>query len=207
MKTMNRLSLFALVILIALTGCTSKREKTIENIKLGIKSETTTSAKYAAYGQKALDEGHVTIARLFKAASKAEAIHAANHASVLKTFKAEMDDFIPKYDVKSTAENLQEAINGEKYEVNTMYPLFLEDAKSKKIKKATIESLTWALASEKKHLALFTKALDALNAKTELQMPFNYLVCPVCGDTYDKASAPKACESCGADRELFLDIK
>ena len=118
--------------MIGFTGCTTKREKTIQNIKLGIKTETNASVKYAAFGQKAWVEGLDTIAKLFEAASKAEAIHASNHAIVLKSFRAEMDDFTPQFYVKSTAENLQETIDGESYEVNTMYPMFLLDAKSKK---------------------------------------------------------------------------
>jgi len=203
----NIILFFSLACLIAFTGCTSKREKTIQNIKQGIETETTASVKYAAFAQKARVEGLDTIAGLFEAASKAEAIHASNHAAVLETFKAEMDEFVPKFDVKSTVENLQEAIHGETYEVNSMYPVFLTDAKSKKIKKATIESLTWALETEKKHVAMFTKALEALKAKTAYNLPFEYLICPVCGNTFDKAIAPETCELCGADNALFISVK
>lgn len=198
---------FTLVYLIAFAGCTSKREKTIQNIKQGIETETTASVKYAAFGQKAWVEGLDTIAKLFEAASKAEAIHASNHAAVLKTFHTEMEEFTPNFNVKSTAENLQESIDGETYEVNTMYPMFLSDAKSKRIKKATIQSLTWALETEKKHVAMFKKALEALKTNTEYNLPFEYNICPVCGNTFDVAMLHDTCELCGASKDLFLDIK
>ncbi|MDP4278233.1 MAG: ferritin family protein [Bacteroidota bacterium] len=202
----NSLIIF-LVCLLAATGCTSKREKTIQNIKLGIKTETTSSAKYAAYAQKAIEEGHDTIANLFKAASKAESIHASNHTAVLDSFKRTMDPFTPKFDVKTTAENLNDAIVGETYEVNVMYPMFIEDATSKNLKKAIITSLTWAIATEKKHVALFGKAKNALMTHTEGLLPYEYVVCPVCGNTLDKGTAPSECDICKTFKELFVDIK
>lgn len=208
MKTTKSSLSLALVCILSLSACTmSKTEKTIENVKLGIENETTASVKYAAYAQKAWVEGLDTIAKLFQAASKAEAIHASNHAAVLKTLRAEMSEFVPQFSVKSTQENLEDAIYKEKDEVENMYPQFLLDAKSKKIKKATIESLEWSLATEKKHVDLFVKALDALKNKTEYKLPFEYSVCPVCGNTFDNTSIPDTCDLCGGSKILFLTIK
>lgn len=208
MRTIRSILFFAMIFLIAFSGCTTKRGRTIANIKLGIETETAASVKYAAYAQKAWVEGYDTIARLFEAASKAEAIHASNHEAVLKTFVEEMDPFTPEVNVGTTLENLKETIDGETYEVNTMYPMFLKDAKSSKsIKQPTIEILTWALETEKKHLAMFTKALESLNAKTEFSMPYEYMICPVCGNTFDKAHKPDTCDLCGGGKEFFLEIK
>jgi Rubrerythrin len=201
------ITFLALACLILFAGCETKRGKTVQNIKLGIKTETTASVKYAAFGQKARVEGLDTIAKLFEAASKAEAIHASNHADVLKSFMTEMDEFKPEFKVASTVENLKQTIDGETYEVNEMYPMFLQDAKSKKIKKATIESLTWALETEKKHVAMFKAALEALNSGLKYNLPFEYMVCPVCGNTYDKVTAPETCELCGSSKNLFIDMK
>lgn len=209
MKTRKIIQSLALVCLVGLISCTTqtKKGKTIQNIKLGIETETTASLKYAAYSQKAWVEGLDTIAKLFAAASKSEAIHASNHASVLKTFKADMYDFVPKFSVRTTAENLQDAITDENYEVTNMYPMFLKDAKSKRIKKATIESLTWALETEKKHTAMFKKALEALNNNSEFNLAFEYKICPVCGNTFDISSVPETCELCGNSQLLFLDVR
>jgi len=57
--------------------------KTIENLKAAFKGESTASAKYAAFAEKAKAEGYTQIAIMFTATSKAEAVHAANHKSVL----------------------------------------------------------------------------------------------------------------------------
>jgi Rubrerythrin. len=68
---MKKFLFFAAMGIIALAGCTGpKPVKTIENLKAGIKGETTASAKYAAFAQKAKEEGNDTIAKLFEVASK-----------------------------------------------------------------------------------------------------------------------------------------
>ena len=198
------LLLFATMGLMALASCTgTKPVKTIENLKAGIKGETTASAKYAAFAQKAKSEGNDAIAKLFEAASKAESIHAANHSKALAGLGEKMDPFTPVFEVKSTAENLQNAIDGETYEVNTMYPQFLADAKAEKVANA-VKSFTWAWETEKKHEQFYTNALQALKTNTQNTLPLGYAVCPVCGNTYDKAKMDKNCAFCQTSQEKFI---
>ncbi len=201
---MKNIFLFAFIGLIAFTGCQQiKPTKTIENLKAGFKGETTASAKYAAFAKKATEEGSANIAKLFLAASKAESIHAANHKKVLDVLGEKVEDFKPEFEVKSTAENLQAAIEGETYESTTMYPQFLADAKAEKVEKA-VKSFTWAFDSEKKHQQFYTNALQALTAKAESTLPSEYAVCPVCGNTYDKAKLDEKCAFCQTSKEKFL---
>jgi len=203
---MKNIFLFAFIGLIAFTGCQqAKPAKTIENLKAGIKGETTASAKYAAFAQKATEEGNANIAKLFLAASKAESIHAANHRKVLEGLGEKMEDFTPEFEVKTTAENLQAAIEGETYESTTMYPQFLVDAKAEKVEKAT-KSFTWAFDTEKKHQQFYTKALEALNANTQNTISMEYAVCPVCGNTYDKATVEEKCAFCQTGKDKFFLI-
>ena len=198
------LLLFATMGLMALASCTgTKPVKTIENLKAGIKGETTASAKYAAFAQKAKSEGNDAIAKLFEAASKAESVHAANHSKALAGLGEKMDPFTPVFEVKSTAENLQNAIDGETYEVNTMYPQFLADAKAEKVANA-VKSFTWAWETEKKHEQFYTNALQALKTNTQNTLPLGYAVCPVCGNTYDKAKMDKNCAFCQTSQEKFI---
>jgi len=203
---MKNVLFFGLAIIIALTACNQpKPVKTIENLKAGIKGETTASAKYAAFAQKAREEGYDTIAKLFDAASKAEEIHAANHKKVLVELGDSMELFKPEFEVKTTAENLQAAIDGETYEATSMYPQFLADAKAEKVEKAE-KSFTWAFDTEKKHAEFYKKALEALNAQAENKLPFEYAVCPVCGNTYDKAAMDEKCAFCQTPKEKFIII-
>jgi rubrerythrin len=203
---MKNLLFFALAGLIAFSGCNqAKPLKTIENLKSGITGETTASAKYAAFAQKAREEGYDTIAKLFDAASKAESIHASNHAKVLTELGEKMDAFTPAFEVKTTAENLQAAAEGENYEITTMYPQFLADANAEKVEKA-VKSFTWASDTEKKHHAFYVKALEAVNANAENTLSFEYAVCPVCGNTYEKATMDEKCAFCMTDSEQFIII-
>ena len=203
---MRNILLFSFVCLIAFAGCNQpKPVKTVENLKAGIKGETTASAKYAAFAVKAREEGNDTIAKLFDAASKAESIHAANHRKVLEGLGEKMEDFKPEFEVKTTAENLLAAIEGETYEAKTMYPQFLSDAKAEKVEKAT-KSFTWAFDTEKKHASFYQKALDALKANAENKLAFQYAVCPVCGNTYEKAVLDKKCAFCQTGEEKFIII-
>jgi len=195
----------ALGAMFAFVSCNQKPVKTIEDLKAGIKGETTASAKYAAFAQKAREEGNDTIAKLFDAASKAESIHAANHTKVLEKLGEKMEPFTPQYEVKTTAENLQAAIDGENYENTTMYPGFIKDAEKEKVADA-VKSFTWANDTEKKHEAFYRKALAALQAGNESTLPFTYYVCPVCGNTYDEATVEENCAFCQTPRDKFVKI-
>ncbi|HLO60678.1 MAG TPA: ferritin family protein [Bacteroidales bacterium] len=203
---MKKVLIYAFIGLIAFQGCKqAKPAKTIEDLKAGIKGETTASAKYAAFAQKAMEEGLDTIAKLFEAASKSESIHASNHTKALEALGEKMEAFTPEFELKTTAENLQAAIDGESYEVSTMYPKFLEDAKLEKVEKAD-KSFTWAVDTEKKHQEFYKQALAALNANSEKTLSVEYVVCPVCGNTYPKATADAKCAFCQTSQDKFLNI-
>jgi rubrerythrin len=207
MKTVKLILGVAILGLIALAGCSQQKPvKTIKNLKDAIVGETTASAKYKAFADKAREEGNDTIAILFDAASKAEAIHADNHTKVLTELGETMEAFTPQFEVKTTAENLKAAIDGESYEAATMYPQFLADAKAEKVEKAT-KSFTWALDTEMKHKDFYSNALSALNSGSETNLPVGYAVCPVCGNTYDMAIVDAKCAFCQTDKEKFINFK
>jgi len=201
---------FAIITLIAsvifgstlFAGNQNLPENTVQNIKDAIVGETTASAKYAAFGKQAEKEGYSKIALLFKAASKAESIHANNHRSVLSQLGVKMDDFTPEYDVKSTKENLQAAVDGESYEVATMYPDFIKAAQAENVNLAMI-SFNYAYQTEKKHKAMYQNALAQLNAGNTDSLSDLYMVCTTCGNTYD-GEAPARCGISMTPKERFL---
>jgi rubrerythrin len=180
-------------------------EATIKNLKAAITGETTASAKYAAYAKKAKDEGYSKIALLFEAASKSENIHAGNHRAALEQLGVKMDKVTPKFEVKSTKENLQDAINGESYEVSTMYPDFIKTADKNKVNIALL-SFNYAYQTEKKHKALYQNALEKLNAGKQEVLSSKYMVCSTCGNTYD-GEAPSRCGISMTPRDRFLTIE
>ena len=178
---------------------------TINNLKDALTGETTASAKYLAYSKKAKEEGYNKIALLFEAASKAEGIHANNHRAVLEQLNVKVDKIEPKFEVKSTKENLEDAIKGESYEVASMYPGFIKTAQDGNVNLALI-SFNYAYQTEKKHKAMYQNALEKLNNNKENTLSSLYMVCTTCGNTYD-GEAPQRCGISMTPRERFLTIQ
>ncbi len=175
-----------------------------ENMKTAFEGETTASAKYLAYSKKAEDEGYHEIALLFKAASTSEKIHANNHKAVLLEGNQEVPSITPEFTVKSTKENLKDAIAGETYEITTMYPEFIKNA-SKASNQFSLMSLNYAYKTEQKHKPLYEKALTALESNTVKSLPTVFFVCPTCGNTYD-TTAPNRCGISMTSSEKFIKI-
>jgi rubrerythrin len=194
MKTFERLFLILLAVVL-MTSCTTKPVKTIENLKAGYNGESTASAKYAAFAEKAEAEGLDTIAVMFKATSKSEAIHAANHRN----------PEIGAFNVLSTSENLADAIKGESYEIETMYPEFIAAAESEK-SAAAVKSFKWAFDTEKKHQAFYNVALASLNVGGEKNLAAKWFVCPVCGNTYDMGTVAASCAFCMTSKDKFIEF-
>ena len=144
--------------------------KTIANMLGAYEYETIASARYAAFSKKAMEEGFHEIAILFKAAAKAENVHAGNHLAVLTSMGISVHPVITEVTVKPTGENLKSAIGGEAYIVDKMYPLFLKDARAAGNQSALI-SLSYAYKTEKKHKIYYENALAALNGNTMKNLP------------------------------------
>jgi len=202
---MKKTILLPILSLFIVISCNIRQVKTIENLKTGVKNETTSSLEYAAFSEKAKAEGHNEIAKLFEAISKSERVHATNHRKVLRNLGVKVEDFKPVFDVKTTIDNLEAAIDGETYETKTMYPLFLKEARAEKNDRAN-KSFSWAFESELKHLVLFEKAVSALENKTEKTLSSQYAVCPICGNTYEQTDLEDKCAYCGTPKEKFTKI-
>jgi len=183
---------------------TDPQQLTIKNMQAAYKGETTAHFKYAAYSKKAEDEGHPEIALLFKAASGAEKIHANNHKVVLLRMGETIPEITPEFTVNSTSENLKEAIEGESYEFNTMYPEFIKNANAAGNYMAQI-SLTYAYKVEQKHRDFYIDALAQLEAGTDNTLAKIYYLCPTCGNTY-ATTAPSRCEISMTDSKLFIQV-
>ena len=204
MKTFLR---FLLLILLAgtLAHCNiSKPKKTIEDLRTAFNNESTSSEKYAKFAQKATSEGFDTISKLFEAASKSENIHAVNHGKVLEKYgKNNGPADIGTYEVKTTAENIQDAIKSETYELQTMYPAFIKDAENEKTPEAA-QSFTWAWDAEKKHLNYYRMAIASITKENGTGLPYTWYVCPLCGNTYNLNDIKANCDFCLTKQENFI---
>jgi rubrerythrin len=180
--------------------------KTADNLLAAYIGEMTASAKYAAFSEQAHKEGYHQIGLLFSAASRSEAIHAANHKTVLEKMGKTVAPFTaPGVIVKSTKENLELAINGETIEVAEMYPEYIAVAKSENVTNA-VKSMRWAMETEKRHTIFFRNAMAALNSNSVPTLPMFYWVCPKCGNTYDVPAPENMCSFCGTANTRFIKV-
>lgn len=165
-------------------------DKTVENLQAAFAGESQASRKYLYFAEKADAEGYRQVARLFRAASEAETIHARNHLKVMEG-------------IKSTKENLKAAISGEHHEFTKMYPEFMKQAEAEGDKKAK-DSFDLANQVEQIHHKLYQAALSLLEkGQTVPEKPI--FVCQYCGNTVEGA-APEKCPICGAPKKMFKQI-
>lgn len=179
----------------------SKPDATLSDLQTAFQGESNAQARYLAFAEKADVEGHGGVASLFRAAARAEQIHAGNHAVVIKQFGAEPKAKIENPVIASTDENLRAAIRGEVYERDQMYPGFIKQATNAGASNA-VETFQFALAAEAGHARLYAEALTKLDSMTSAVA---YYVCPVCGFT---ASDPamEECPTCATPKNQFAQV-
>ncbi|MBM4149522.1 MAG: rubrerythrin family protein [Lentisphaerae bacterium] len=164
---------------------------TIDNLSDAFAGESQANRKYLAFAKKAETDGYKQVAKLFRAAAEAETIHAHAHFRVMGG-------------VKGTAENLQAAADGEGYEFQKMYPVFVKEAEAEGNKAATV-TFRNAMAVEGIHQGMYLKALEAVKAGKDLPAGLIF-VCAVCGNTVNGAP-PEKCPICGVGRDRFAEVK
>jgi len=163
---------------------------TKDNLKEAFSGESQANRLYLAFAKKADAENLPNVAKLFRAAAAAETVHAHAHLLAMEG-------------VKSTEDNLKEAIEGEGYEFKSMYPKFLEGAKAEGARPAEM-SFKYALAVEEIHHRLYQKALDSVESGSDIALR-KVFVCDICGNTvYDEP--PQRCPICNAPIGKFKEI-
>lgn len=177
----------------------------VSDLLVAYEGELNAHARYKAYAAKAEAEGMNGAASLFRAAARAEQIHAGNHARVLRRMGGEATAEIRPFRVKSTLENLKTALGGEQHEIDKLYPQFLVYATSQ-LDTSAARSFVWAMEAEKTHARLYEDAVVAMEAGpgwTQDQLEFH--VCTLCGYTAEKQEADN-CPACNFVWDRFERI-
>jgi rubrerythrin len=140
------------------------------------------------------------IAKLFKAVAHAEMIHASNHFNNIRDKGDAVTVSVAGFGSKTTSEDLQVGIDGETFEVEEMYPSYLEVTHTKKEYTAEV-SFRYAWEAEKTHAELYERAKDIVDAGSDIDLgPIG--VCKVCGYTIE-GEAPDNCPICKAKKDTF----
>jgi rubrerythrin len=163
---------------------------TQENLAGAFAGESQANRKYLAFAKQAETDSFPEVAKLFRAAAHAETVHAHAHLRAMGG-------------VHKTAENLAEAIAGEGFEFQKMYPPYLAEAQKDGSKMAEI-SFRNALAVEEIHFDLYQAAAAAVTSGADLA-PRAIYVCEICGNTV-YGEAPDKCQVCGVPGGRFTLI-
>ena len=164
------------------------REMTTRALDDAFAGESMAHMKYLAFSAIAEKEGFKNVARLFRAISYAEQVHATNHAKNLGY-------------LASTVENLKSAEDGENFEIEEMYPVYNNTAQFQGEKGAE-KSTHYALEAEKIHSRMYNDARKKVSAGSDIEVGV-IRICPVCGHTVE-GDAPEACPICKAKGSTFV---
>ncbi|HJJ64061.1 MAG TPA: rubrerythrin family protein [Methanocorpusculum sp.] len=153
--------------------------------------ESQANRKYKSFAEAAADEGYDQVAKLFRATSAAEEIHARRLLRV------------GGY-IGTTVANLEAGREGELYETNEMYPEFITVAEAEGRQDALI-TFEHAKQAEAVHADLYQKALDAVKAGKDFDVKTIYL-CPVCGNVELNHTSDR-CPICGIPGASFKVVE
>jgi rubrerythrin len=163
---------------------------TKENAIEAFAGESQANRKYSAFADKAKDEGFTNVAKLFTAASEAEAIHAKRLLKVLGS-------------IGKTEDNLKASVAGETHEYTVMYPAFVKEGDAEKKSDAVI-AFTYAMKAEEVHANHYKEALKAISAGHDLSGQ-KVVLCPICGNIF-RGEPPERCPICSAFKKVFREI-
>ena len=187
----------------------AEKSATLANLLAAYEGESNAHTKYDFFAAKADAEGWLGAASLFRAAARAEQIHALNHARVIKQLGGEARCEIHAVEVKSTLANLKAALAGEQYEIDTMYPGFIAEAFGIDVALAR-RTFTWALEAEKTHSRLFQEAINIVELRIKeswVGLPCAFYICAACGYTTRTREEHARCPACNLSYDKFEVIR
>lgn len=174
---------------------------TIDNLQTAYDKSVKRSRMYTLFVAQAEKEHAKNVAQLFRALSRSEEIHAANHARLLKAqgiTPAPVAD--EKVIVGTTAQTLKMAMSSEDLEYNSMYPNLQKTAVAENYADAA-EQFKQTMDVDTEHGQLLKEAADKAGKLPSVK----YFLCPGCGYvlTSDKT---EECPNCHAKKTTFVGV-
>ena len=186
-----------------------QNESAIQDLLIAFEDETNAQTKYLAFAEKADQEHLRGAASLCRAAARAEHFHAASHARAIRQLGVEPWCSMHDLAVKSTLENMRDALAGEQDEISEMYPRVLAEA-MRRSNRAVIRTFAVAMEAEKAHARLYAEVVALLEAgekESWIGAAREFFVCPACGYTSKTLEAEKFCPVCRGSQERFEAVQ
>jgi len=164
--------------------------KTQDNLKAAFIGESEARNKYTFYADVARKEGYHYIAKIFEETAENEKYHALEEIKML-------------LGESSTRANLKEAVGGENYESEDMYPRYAKEAELEGNQAAAI-LFNQIAKIEKHHRDRFQALLDMVNNEMVYKRdePIKWK-CSVCGYVYKGTEPPPRCPYCKHTQEYY----
>ena len=172
-----------------------KGSKTEKNLMEAFAGESQARNKYTYFASKAKKEGYEQIAAIFQETADNEKEHAKMWFKLLEGG-----------DIKSTAENLQAAAEGENYEWTDMYDRMAKEAKEEGF--THIAYLFEAVGKiEKEHEERYKKLLENVEGELVFSRDGEKIwKCRNCGHIVIGKEAPAVCPVC-SHSQAYFEIK
>ena len=167
-----------------------KGTRTEENLKSAFAGESQARNKYTYFSSVAKKEGYEQIAEIFLKTAENEKEHAKMWLKELKG-------------IGTTAENLEEAANGENYEWTDMYENFAKVAEEEGFNDLA-EKFRGVAKIEKEHEERYRKLLKNVETKKVFEKSeVKVWECRNCGHIVVGTKAPEICPVCAHPQAYF----
>ena len=180
-----------------------KGTKTEQNLLAAFAGESQARNRYTYFASQARKDGFIQIADIFEETANQEKEHAKRFFDFLEGGDAEIVAAYPAGMVKTTAENLKAAADGEGHEWGELYPGFAKVAREEGFE-VIAKTFEFISIAEKQHERRYRGLLKNVEAGTVFKKDKPVVWrCRNCGYIVEGAEAPKACPACAHPQAHF----
>lgn len=163
-------------------------QNTEKNLAYAFAAESKAAVRNDAFAKKAESDGYPQIARLFRAISDAESVHARRYLRLMRG------------KIGSTEENIERAFQNEIKANVEEYPKLIKEASDEGVG-SVLNAFSQSRDVEDRHAELYKKAMNDMLVDRHTV----YYVCQVCGYVSED-EAPENCPVCGAVKAKFKPV-
>ncbi|MBW1799882.1 MAG: rubrerythrin family protein [Deltaproteobacteria bacterium] len=164
-------------------------EKIEKHLARTFAAESKASARNEAFALMAERDGYANLARLFRAVSNAESVHARRFLLLMRG------------KIGTTRDNLEDAYQFEIKATRDLYPGMVENARSEDAPSAVKKAFAQSMRTDGEHADLYRDAMNDMLDEREI----DYYVCQICGHIHP-GEVPENCPICKAVRGRFKRI-